>query len=282
MKRIGFEDNFVFSCGGEFGKRVFDCRDEIGHLWGVEKMLEIADRNMGDISKLNFFEFGSAQFNIFNKIPMSGKVSHFMMFGTNLNYFCFDSEIGCNDFDLVFEVVNLHKKIISGDFISDDEIRLKQLLDSYAEICRKKDFPVPFVYEALAEEIPSLGVYYNLDLNKLKLRIKKSSFMDYHEMLSRVGSLENNVIFSLNVLNSPNLSLDYTFWNVEGVFHIHGVNEVELLSKMKLSKYFEDKADKRGLVDLGISVEEFISKFRKMFGVNNEVYYEDGFFYWKS
>lgn len=282
MNKIGFEKNFHFSFSGEVGNRIFSCCDEIGNLWGLEKMLEIVDREFNDVFDVDFFEFGSAEFSLFTKIPMSGKVSHFMMFGTSLSYSCFDSKICESDFDLVCEVVCLHKKIMSGDFIEEEDFRLKECLDIYAKKYQKKDLPAPFVYEALAEEIPSLGIYYDLNLKELKKRIQDSSCKSYQDILKRISEKNNSVIFSLNVLNAPTLSFDDCFWKIENVFQIHGVNEVELLAKMGFSDYFENKLDRRGLKELGISVEEFVSKFKEMFLVDSDVKYEDGFFFWKS
>lgn len=282
MNKIGFEKNFHFSFSGEVGSRIFSCCDEIGHLWGIEKVLEITDREVGCVFGLNFFEFGSAEFSVFRKIPMSGKVSHFMMFGTDLKYNCFDSEVKEADFDLIYEIVLLHKKIMSGDFLNNDENRFKELLGRYSLICSDKDLPAPFAYEALADEIPSLGVYYNLNLGELKNRMKKSSCESYGDILKRIGGCDKRVVFSLNVLNAPTLSFDCPFWNIQGGFQIHGVNEVEMLAKLGFSNYFNDKADKRGLAELGVNVEDFILKFKEMFEVECDVFYEEGFFFWKA
>lgn len=279
MKRIGFEDKFVFNSIGD-GK--FECRDEIGSLWGVEKLLEIVDREQGDVFDLSFFEFGSAEFSVFTKIPMSGKVSHFMMFGTNFEYSCFDSEVCEDDFDLVCEIVNLHKNIISGDFLEDDDFRLRECLDIYSVKCQEKDLPVPLVYEAFSEEITSLGIYYDLDLEILRKRVKESSFGSYEKIVEKINDSKNPVVFSLNVLNAPSLSGEFPFWEIKDVFHVHGVNEIEFLAKMGLSNYFVDKLDRRGLKELGVSVDDFIFRFKEMFGIVSDVEYADGFFWWKG
>ncbi|MDA3836114.1 MAG: hypothetical protein PF542_00670 [Nanoarchaeota archaeon] len=282
MKEIEFKDKFSFSSKVEDGKRIFECRDEIGPLWGAEKMLEIANANVGEVEGLDFFEFGSAEYNIFNKIPKSGKVSHFMMLGTDLSYACFDSEIGESDFDLICEIINIHKRIMAGVFLVNDDCRLRECIDIYSKACQEKDLPVPFVYEVFAKEVPILGMYYDLNLDILKERVAESSCGSYGEISGRVLGSEKSVIFSFNVLNAPSLSFESSFWNISGAFHIHGVNEVEMLAELGLSAYFENKVDRRGLLKLGISVEEFVLKFKEKFGVLGNVQYEDGFFWWFS
>jgi len=282
MEKIGFEDSFSFLRRNEGQKTIFECSDEIGRLWGVEKMLEIAALNFESVDKIDFFEFGSSEYNIFNKIPKSGKVSHFMMVGTNLNYSCFDAGIGEEDFDLICEIIEIHKRIMAGVFLVNDDNRLKECIDIYSKSCREKDLPVPFVYEVFAKEIPILGVYYDLNLDILKERISKTSCKTYLEISNKINNSKNALIYSFNVLNAPTLSLEAPFWKIKKKFHIHGVNEVELLAKMGISNFFNDKLDRRGILELGITVQDFILKFKEMFEITGDVKYQEGFFYWNS
>ena len=204
-------------------------------LDALEEILSIAKSKFPKLSDVDFFEFGSQEWNPSHFGPRSGMKAHFMGVGTDLSYRCFDAYSGCVDFDVNLELIKAYKKADKeedkylGLIIKFDDFEFYNAKKKFESLGENKDLSQVFVRVRNEEYFKKFYEFYDgVDLVELKNEIRNFSVDDYGVMKEQIKESKSPLIYSSNVLNSPNLTYKYNFWNIDGAFHIHSGNIDEL------------------------------------------------------
>ncbi len=253
----------------------FNCKIGEEKLDGLENILKIVEDNYSQIEEANFFEFGSAHYNLSTYTVRSAKHSHFMGFGTNLNYKCFDAYVEENDFDVLRNLMNafnkaekITSKITGITYPKYNDPIWDSAEKKFLELDDKKDFADTFVRIKNEEYYKKFfGFYDKIDLDKLKKEIKNFSVKDYSKILNEIKDSKNQVIFSQQVFNCPNLSQEYPFWKIEKGFQIHRGNIRELSENLNFDLNMRFRGTAGRIFD---NKEEFVTKFQKRFDLQDK------------
>jgi len=207
----------------------------------LEKILSITKSKHPKIQNVNFFEFGSQEWNPSHFGPRSGINAHFMGAGTNLSYKCFDAYSEPIDFDANTALIKAYKQASKeedkylGVIIKYKDANFWKAKEKFESLNKKKDLSQVFVLVKNEEYFKKFYEYYDgIDLDELKKENQKFSINNYDLIKNMIKESTNQVIYSKQVLNSPNLTDKYTFWNIENALHIHSGNIQELAEILQI------------------------------------------------
>jgi hypothetical protein len=242
-------------------------------LHGLEKILILAKSQFQEIENINFFEFGSQEWNPSHYGPRSGVNAHFMGAGTNLSYQCFDAYSESKDFDANVELIDAYNKSekqkseIMGLRVKYDDPIFVQAKEKFESLSKNKDLSDNFIRIRNEEYFKKFYEFYeNIDLDELKKEIQKFSVNDYNIINNMIKKSKCSVVYSTNVLNAPNLTNKYNFWNIENAFHIHTGSIQELAETLEIELGWTFLASKGKKFDMK---EEFISSAINKFSLLN-------------
>lgn len=257
----------------------------------IESFLRIVNHNYNNVNCVDFFEFGSAEYNISMDGPRSGISSHFMGLATGFNYKCFDAYIEKNDFDVIADLMNNFVEIKNNDFEKNNfsSTNWKKSLAEYSGLSPEKDLSDIIVKAPFMDCCSDFfGLYENVNLEDLRHKISKFSIDDYSNIVELIKDSKKPVLLSNNVLNAPNLSRDFSFWKLDEGFHVHSGDIVEFARELGVGldvDYYYSKGKEFNQKDL------FLKRFKKRFGLREDLKVElsnrcnDGrhcYFYWNT
>ncbi len=245
------------------GKRLID----------LEETLRIAQSKFRKIKHIDFFEFGSQEWNPSHEGPRSGMGAHFMGLGTDLLYGCFDAYSEPIDFDANVKLIEGYEKAekdytrYCGWMVEYKDPIFWEAKKNFESLSADKDLSDSFISIRNEKYFKKFYQHYKgVDLNKLKKDIQNFSINDYARINEEIQQSENPLVYSINVLNAPNLTDKCAFWNIENAFHIHSGSTRELSEFLNFDlglKFFHTNGS------IFEKKDEFIDTFAQRFDVMN-------------
>ncbi|MEA3413920.1 MAG: hypothetical protein U9Q99_00125 [Nanoarchaeota archaeon] len=256
------ENNKEISCDFN-GKKLND----------LEEILNIAKSRFQKIENVDFFEFGSQEWNPSHYGPRSGMGAHFMGTIINLSYKCFDAFSEPKDFDANIGLIDAYKTAekqeskYNGLIVKYKDSIFWEAKENFESLNKNKDLSDTFVMTRNEEYFKNFYEFYEgVDLNELKKEIEKFSIDDYDKISEKINESSNPIVYSNNVLNAPNLTNKFNFWNIENTFHIHSGNIHELSKNLGVNLGWRFSVSKGEKFDMK---KELIYNFKSMFDLFN-------------
>lgn len=242
-------------------------------LSDLEGILGIVKAKFQKIQNVDFFEFGSQEWNPSHYGPRSGMGAHFMGAGSCLSYKCFDANSSSEDFDANVGLINAYRQAekqesrYNGLIVKYKDPIFWKAKEKFESLNDDKDLSDTFVRIRNEEYFKNFYEFYeNIDLNELKEEVQKFSINDYGKISEEIEKSENPIVYSNSVLNAPNLTREFYFWNIKNAFHVHSGSIRELSKELRVDLGWKFSASNGKSFDMK---EEFIDSFKSAFGLSD-------------